>query len=145
MKVIVVFLILTFLPMHHSFSNDCVEYAVVKKHKSKLTEKERNRIYNEIHFSIQLMNRSLEKAELHAMKIKDVDIREAAIDAIKGAMFALAAGSCRAVVIGTCLGALSHIAGESYRNYLISTDYVTDAKAYAEHADELQERLWRDE
>jgi ribonuclease HII len=112
---------------------------------SGLTQEQRNKLYNEIHFCIKKMNACLDKADAEAAKIKDVDIESATRAAIAGAITGLSTRSGYGVVISTCLNTLGAIAGDSYSHFKASKGHVRDAQYYAERADELQERLWRDE
>lgn len=91
------------------------------------------------------MNICLDKADGEAAKIKDVDIEGATRAAIAGAITGLSTRSGYGVVISTCLNTLGAIAGDSYSHFRAAKGHVRDAQYYAERADELQERLWRDE
>lgn len=110
-----------------------------------LSQTERDRIWNEIHFCIKKMNIALNNAEREASKITDVDVEQATRAAISGAIGGLATRNVYGVVITSCLNTLGQIAGDSYYAFRRSRDYVKDAEYYAYRADELQEKLWRDE
>jgi hypothetical protein len=112
--------------------------------KMSLSPQERDRIHQECKFAIKKMYSCMEMAEREARKITNVDIREATIGAIEGAVCGLGGRSPYTVIIGGCLGALARISGDSYRHFVQSKDFVRDAQAYARIADDLQERLWRD-
>lgn len=119
--------------------------SMVHGYEMRLSQDERDRIYQEIHFAVKKMNYYLKKADSEASKIKDVSIRDATVGAIEGAIAGLSGRTPYAVVIGGCLGALGHIAGNGYYHFSRSRDYLREAESFAYIADELQERLWRDE
>ena len=110
-----------------------------------LTEEERDKIWREIHFTVQKMKFSLIQAEYFAKKIHEFDQKEAAVAAIQGAILGLSGGSPYSVIISSCLNTLAQIAGKKYCCYKKAKDYVLEAEFFAYHADELEERLWRDE
>ena len=90
------------------------------------------------------MNYYLDEADREASKIKDVDIRSTTKAVIQGCICGLASKNCYAIAVAGCLNGLADIAGNSYDHFVRAKDYVYDAERYAEIADELQERLWRD-
>lgn len=110
-----------------------------------LSQNERDRIWNEIHFCIQKMNRALDDADREASKITDVDIEQATRAAISGAIAGISTRNVYGVVITSCLNTLGQIAGDSYYAFKRSKEFVRDAEYYAYKADDLQEKLWRDE
>ena len=111
----------------------------------KLSDSERDKIFRQIQFAIQKMNTCMNKADSEASKITDLDIRSTTKAAIQGCICGLGGRSPYAVVVGGCLGALSHIGGEAYDHFCRCRDYIKDAEYYAYEADRLQEKLWRDE
>ena len=124
---------------------DCYGYDIDPTIQMELTDQERNRMWNEIHFCIKKMNGCLDNADREAAKITKVDIEQATRAAIAGAVTGIATKSAYGVVISTCLNTFGTIAGDSYAAFKRSRSYVKDAQYYAERADELQEALWRDE
>lgn len=124
---------------------DCYEYEIDPATQMELNDKERNRIWNEIHFCIKKANLCLDAADREAAKITKVDIEQATRAAIAGAITGMATKSTYGVVISTCLNTLGSIAGDSYAAFKASKSCVRDAQYYADRADELQEKLWRDE
>ena len=113
-------------------------------HEMGLSQRERDQIFREAEQCIRSMYKLMDKADSEAAKITDVSIRDATVAAIEGAICALAGRSAYACVVGACLSAIGRIAGDSYRHFQKSKDYVQEAHRYAERADHLQERLWRD-
>jgi len=113
-------------------------------HEMGLSQRERDQIFREAEQCIRSMYKLMDKADSEAAKITDVSIRDATVAAIEGAICALAGRSAYACVVGACLSAIGRIAGDSYRHFQMSKEYVQEAKYYARRADDLQERLWRD-
>lgn len=113
-------------------------------HEMGLSQQERDRLFREAEQCIRSMYKLMDKADSEAGKITDVSIRDATVAAIEGAICALAGRSAYACVVGACLSAIGRIAGDSYRHFQMSKEYVQEAKYYAKRADDLQERLWRD-
>jgi len=128
-----------------AFEVDNAASQMTHAYQMSLSAQERDRIWRECHFAVQKMNREMEQAEREARQITNVDIREATIGAIEGAVCGLSGYSPYTVVVGGCLGALARIGGDSYRHFARSKDHVRDAESYARIADALQERLWRDQ
>lgn len=114
-------------------------------HKLKMSPQERDRIFREIQFAIKKMNICMDNADREASKITDIDIRQTTKAVIQGAICGLGGRSPYSVVIGGCLGALSHVGGEAYDHFVRSRDHVRDAEYYAYEADRLQEKLWMDD
>jgi len=110
-----------------------------------LSQQQRDKIWNEIHFCVQRMHNNMDKAEREARQITDIDVEGATKAAIVGAVGGLSTGNPYGVVITSCLNTLGTIAGDSYWHFRESKKYVREAEYYAYRADELQERLWRDE
>jgi len=110
-----------------------------------LTDSERDRIYRECQFAVQKMCRAMENADYEASQITNINVRNATVGAIEGAIFGLQSCNVYKMVISSCLGAIARISGDSYTHFSRSRDYVKEAERYAGHADRLQERLWRDE
>jgi len=110
-----------------------------------LSDKERQRIHRECAFAINKMYACLDRANREASMITDINIRDCTQAAIEGAICGLAGRNVYSVVIGGCLGTMAHIGGNGYRHFHRSRDHVHQAEKYALIADELQERLWRDE
>ena len=110
-----------------------------------LSQHERDRIWKEIHFAIKKMNYFLDRAHAEASQITDINCRNAMVGAIEGAVAGIGGGTAYSVVIFGCLGAIARISGDAYLHFAQSRDYVKESKCYAEIADTLEERLWRDE
>lgn len=125
---------------------DCTPRGLLRGyHEARLSEAERDRIYQEIHLAVTRMYDCLDNADFYAGRISNIDVRNACKAAIQGAIAGLAGRNAYSVVIGACLGSLANIGGSAYEYFLISRDCVRDAEYYAWEADRLQERLWRDE
>jgi hypothetical protein len=118
---------------------------IMHMYQMRLSDQERERIYNECQFAIKKMYRFMDKADREAQKIACIDVREATVSAVEGAICGLGGRTPYSVVIGGCLGALARIGGDSFRHFIACADYVEQAEMYAMIADDLQERLWRDE
>lgn len=109
-----------------------------------LSQQERQQIWNKMHFAVKKMNYYMSQASREAQQITNVNVREATIAAIEGAICGLAGSSPASVICCGCFGALARIGGDACRHFLRSKDYVREAEIWARVADELQERLWRD-
>lgn len=109
-----------------------------------MTQSERDRIWNEIHFAVKKMNSCMNRAEREVQQIYDIDVRDATFAVIEGAICGLGGGTAYSVVIGGCLGGLARIGANSHAHFRRAQDHVRDAESYAMIADDLQERLWRD-
>lgn len=118
---------------------------LMHSHEMYLSDYERDRIYRECLYWTERMYANLHEAERQALHIYDVDIREATVGAIEGAVCGMQGKTPYTVVIGGLLGAMARISGEAYRHWVDSKDYIQYAESCAKRADALQERLWRDE
>lgn len=114
------------------------------QHNMVIGQKERDRIWQEIHLAVIRMRSCLSNADREASKITDVNIRRMTKSAIQGAIGGLAGRTPYTVIIGGCYGALAHIGGEAYSHFMKSRDHVQEAEVYARIADQLQKRLWLD-
>jgi hypothetical protein len=110
-----------------------------------LTSQERDQIWMEIHFTVKKINMCLERAESEARLITNIDDESVVRGAVSGAIAGIASGSFFRATIGTCLATISRVACDSCVHYMRSRTHVQDADFYAYHADQLQDRLWRDE
>jgi hypothetical protein len=117
----------------------------IHAHKIKMSPQERDRIFREIQFAIKKMNICMDNADREASKITNIDIRQTTKAVIQGAICGLGGRYPYAVVIGGCLGTLSHVGDEAYDHFVKSKDHVKDAEYYAYEADRLQEKLWMDD
>ena len=109
-----------------------------------LSDDERDLIRRNCEFAIKKMMLLMEKSNSAAWKIDDIEVRDAMVAAIEGAIAGLAGKSPYTVIVGGCLGAIGKIGGDMYLHYSFSKEYLEEAKLYAGCADRLQERLWRD-
>lgn len=114
-------------------------------HKMHLSDQEREKIWQELNLCTMKMRRLLEKADYHASRITDINVREFTKGAIQGAICGVSGKTMFSVVIGGCLGALAYIGGEAFDHFCDAQDLVREAEFYAREADRLQERLWRDQ
>lgn len=110
-----------------------------------LSEEERDRIWNEIHFAVCRMYGCLDQADREASEITDVNIEAATKAAIAGAIGGMSTRNVYGVFVTSCLNTLGCIAGDAYWHFRESKRCVEEAEYYAYRADQLQERLWRDE
>lgn len=110
-----------------------------------LSQKERDRVILELKFTIKKLHGALDKADKEARQITDVDVEMATRAAIAGATASIKANSVYAGAIGVCLAVIGSIAGDSFIHFKRSRSHLQDAQYYAYHADELQERLWRNQ
>lgn len=125
-----------------------VDYAaseMTHTHQMGLLPAERDKIRRECELAIQKMYGCLNQAEDRAWQIVNIDVRSATVGAIEGAIAGLSGRTPYTVIMGGLLGALARIGGDAYIHFEIARDLVKSAQRYAEIADELQERLWRDE
>ena len=113
-------------------------------HSANLSRQERDRIFNTAQFAIKKMYICLDDADREASRITDVDIRQTTKSIVQGAICGLGGRTPHSVILGGCLGALSHVGGEAYEHFMRCRDHVYDAKYYAHEADRLQEILWMD-
>ena len=109
-----------------------------------LTEKERDKLFREAQFAAQKAMKSLEKADKEVAKCKDINVRDTCKAAIQAAIASFAASKNKQRVIITALGVLAHYAGKAYDHICKARNHLKDAKKYAKHSDDCQERLWRD-
>jgi hypothetical protein len=112
-------------------------------HEEGLTKEERDKIWLEIHLCIKKMYIFMEKAEEEAKLITDIDVRDATVGAIEGAIAGFAGLRPYSIVVGACLGTLGRIAGSSYIHFVQSKDYVKEAAYFADRAQYLENKLWR--
>jgi len=110
-----------------------------------LTQNERDKIMRELKFTIKKLHSALGRADKEARLITDIDIEMATRGAIAGAAAGIQAGNVYGFAISTCLGTMGAIAGDSFIHFRNSRKHVQDAQYFAYYADELQERLWRNQ
>ena len=107
----------------------------------RLTDRERQDIWDRCHFAIKKMNHYLEKAEEEAGKMSDCNTRELTVACIQGAIAGTSGKSPWAVIIGAVLNTICKQIGSSSKHYFKSIDYLEEAHYYAVYADELQIKL----
>lgn len=119
--------------------------AQVHEYTKEISDTDRDIIWRQMHVAVNRMNGYIQKADQEASSITEVNIRQTTKSIIKGCICCLGGRAQYSVVIGRCLGALSHVGGEAYDHFVRSRDYIKEAEFYAYEADRLNERLWRDE
>ena len=102
---------------------------------------EAERILMEKHEHIIAMWEAMTMAEDEAMLIWDVDVRDATIAAIEGAIAAAPLGNLYSVALSACLNAIGRIAGESYDHFMNARAYLQEADCHAKEIDRLQAEL----
>lgn len=95
-----------------------------------LSEADKEDLLRKIKFAFKKMSWHLSEAEYQAEGIKSIDVREAALAAIGGAIAGLKEGPY-GVVTGACLGALARIVYGSSLCFIRAMDHVCDADFYA--------------
>jgi len=122
-------------------ARDCAEWTIV--YCRRLTDEQRENIWNRIHFSLKKMYYHLDEAEAEAKQITDVQVRQMTVGAVKGAIAGLSTKNPYQVAIGAALGALAEQADCSLRHFLESRWHLQQAEYYADVADDLQNKLLR--
>jgi len=109
-----------------------------------LTDAERDRIWREWHFTVEKMNSAIKKSKNAAEKIKQLDVKRTVLSAIAGLITGIATRNVYGVLVSGCLNTIANITTDASDAYYESVRHMSDADYYAWHADELQDRLWRD-
>ena len=110
-----------------------------------LSQRERDRIWNEMQFCVKKINHHLAKAQTAAERIRDVDTRELCLAAIQGAVAGMQTRNTYAVVVTAIMTAVVKQVDSSARAYLDYLDELESVEHYAKEFDERQIRLWEDE
>ena len=110
-----------------------------------LSQRERDRLWNEMQFCVRKINHHLNKAEQAAERIKDVDTRELCLAMLQGAIAGMQSRNTYHVVVSAIVAAVIKQVDSSARAYLDYLDELESVEHYAKEFDWRQIKLWRDE
>lgn len=114
-------------------------------YEAQLSDAERAKIWRAMHLAVKKMNICMRKADEEAKLIYEINTRQLTRSIIEGTIGGLYSASVYGAILTGCLTGLAHVGGDMYEHFLNARDFVIRAKFYGDHADALQERLWKDE
>jgi hypothetical protein len=112
-----------------------------------LTDGERAAIVREWERTIRAAVREAQEAEYFCSQLYDISASKKAIaaGAIAGAIAGLQSGTPGGVVVSACLASIANLVLDKNSVYQDMVRCLKKAEKLEKHADDLQERLWRDE
>lgn len=100
-----------------------------------LSEQEKEALLQKIKFAFKKMNFHLDEAEYQAEGILKIDVRNATLAAIAGAVTGIGRGGPYGVITSACLAALAQIVYGSSKCFLRAVDHISEADFYAAKVD----------
>lgn len=111
----------------------------------KLTQQERDFIVEKMKFALKKVDIFMAKSEASAKAIKNVNVRNAFLAAIGGAIMGWKGGTPASLAMGACLATMANIIVNATDKCIDSYNYMEEAKRFGILYEDLQLRLWYDE